>query len=537
MHAGRCGDDVREGDEAGGAGGVFVYAQEREGGALYSIRRGGAGLGDGSEDVIVSGNTLLQANALRIPLADESVHMVCTSPPYWGLRDYGTARWEGGEAECDHNPQRPDGGERADRTLPLGRGGLYHTTCGKCGAVRIDAQLGLEATIDEYVASMVAVFREVKRVLRDDGVVFLNLGDSYAGGSRDPNPNGKQGTNRGTVEFDPGHFKGFVPNGLKPKDLCGVPWRVAFALQADGWYLRSDCIWAKPNPMPESVTDRPTKSHEYIFLLTKAANYFYDADAVREEYAPASLPRALRGVSEGNKWSDGAPGSTAHAISQARPNAKLSGSGQAFGGDGHSGYVDANGRLLINPSGRNLRTVWTIATAPYSGAHFATFPPALVERCIRAGTSERGACPVCGKQWERVVETNKYHRSELSKDDPRYRPRRYESAFERYNQLNPKIGDRGAGYIVNTTLGWRPTCDHDNDPIPATVFDPFVGSGTTVAVAQQLGRRGVGIDLSLPYLHLARERTGAAAWSEWMNGKKNGKENSLEDLPMFQVRE
>jgi len=289
--------------------------------------------------------------------------------------------------------------------------------------------------------------------------------------------------------------------------------------------------------MPESVTDRPTKSHEYVFLLTKSANYFYDSDAVREEYAPASLPRALRGVSEDNKWSDGAPGSTAHAISQARPNAKLSGSGQAFGGDGHSGYVDANGRLLINPSGRNLRTVWTIATAPYSGAHFATFPPALVERCIRAGTSERGACPVCGKQWERVVETNKYHRSELSKDDPRYRPRRYESAFERYNQLNPKIGDRGAGYIVNTTLGWRPTCDHDNDPIPATVFDPFVGSGTTVAVAQQLGRRGVGIDLSLPYLHLARERTGAAAWSEWMNGKKNGKENSLEDLPMFQVRE
>jgi len=182
--------------------------------------------------VIVSGNTLLQANALRIPLADESVHMVCTSPPYWGLRDYGTARWEGGEAECDHNPQRPDGGERADRTLPLGRGGLYHTTCGKCGAVRIDAQLGLEATIDEYVASMVAVFREVKRVLRDDGVVFLNLGDSYAGGSRDPNPNGKQGTNRGTVEFDPGHFKGFVPNGLKPKDLCGVPWRVALGAVA-----------------------------------------------------------------------------------------------------------------------------------------------------------------------------------------------------------------------------------------------------------------------------------------------------------------
>src|SRR3972149_500599 len=122
---------------------------------------------------------LIQANALRIPLADESVHMVCTSPPYWGLRDYGTATWEGGEAGCDHNPQRPDGGERADRTLPLGRGGLYHTTCGKCGAVRVDAQLGLEATIDEYVANMVAVIREVRRVLHPSGTLWLNLGDSY----------------------------------------------------------------------------------------------------------------------------------------------------------------------------------------------------------------------------------------------------------------------------------------------------------------------------------------------------------------------
>src|SRR3990167_5455393 len=503
MHAGRCGDDVREGDEAGGAGGVFVYAQEREGGALYSIRRGGAGLGDGSEDVIVSGNTLLQANALRIPLADESVHMVCTSPPYWGLRDYGTARWEGGEAECDHNPQRPDGGERADRTLPLGRGGLYHTTCGKCGAVRIDAQLGLEATIDEYVGSMVAVFREVKRVLRDDGVVFLNLGDSYAGGSRDPNPNGKQGTNRGTVEFDPGHFKGFVPNGLKPKDLCGVPWRVAFALQADGWYLRSDCIWAKPNPMPESVTDRPTKSHEYIFLMTKSANYFYDADAVREPQLPQSIERA-RYITNAFGEQPGSQG------------ARL---GKGIKGGNPGTFVEPN------PSGRNLRTVWTIATVPYSGAHFATFPPALVERCIRAGTSEQGACPVCGKQWEREVD-KEYLSESIYKDDGTF--------LEKGRNRN--VTRMGDGVRVST-LGWRPTCSHTADPIPAVVFDPFVGSGTTVAVAQQLGRRGVGIDLSMPYLHLARERTGAAAMTEWMNGKKNDGESDLTDLPLFNLKE
>lgn len=484
--------------------------------------------------------TLLQSNALRIPLADESVHMVCTSPPYWGLRDYGTATWEGGEVECDHNPQRPDGGERADRTLPLGRGGLYHTTCGKCGAVRIDAQLGLEATIDEYVANMVAVFREVKRVLRADGVCWINLGDAYAhsssggGGAVDIRKDGRKTTSGDQVRGRMVGANTLVSN-LKPKDLCGVPWRVAFALQADGWWLRSDCIWAKPNPMPESVTDRPTKSHEYIFLLTKSANYFYDADAVREPHAEASLPRAMRGLSEDNKWSDGAPGSTAHSISQARPNAKLTGSGQAFGGDGYKGYIDANGRLLINPAGRNLRTVWNLATAPYSGAHFATFPPALVERCIRAGTSERGACPVpgCGKQWERETSLTPEYRAVLESGkawrDATGKPDEYTNRHpkDHPSTLPPK----------NVTTGWRPTCIHDSDPIPAVVFDPFVGSGTTVAVAQQLGRRGVGIDLSLPYLHLARERTGAAAMSEWMNGKKNGKENSLEDLPMFQVRE
>src|SRR3990170_2611483 len=228
--------------------------------------------------------TLLQANALRIPLADESVHMVCTSPPYWGLRDYG-----------------------------------------------IGAQLGLEATIDEYVANMVAVFREVRRVLHPSGTLWLNLGDSYNAQTG----SGFPGTGQVKLVVESRNAKRPRPPGLKPKDLCGVPWRVAFALQADGWWLRSDCIWAKPNPMPESVTDRPTKAHEYVFLLTKAANYFYDQEAVREAATKLGTPRAMRGLSEDNKWADGAPGSTAHSISQARPNAKLTGSGQAFGGDGY----------------------------------------------------------------------------------------------------------------------------------------------------------------------------------------------------------
>jgi hypothetical protein len=165
-----------------------------------------------------------------------------------------------------------------------------------------------------------------------------------------------------------------IPEGLKPKDLCGIPWRVAFALQADGWWLRSDIIWSKPNPMPESVTDRPTKAHEYLFLLTKSARYYYDADAVREGFESSDHSPRTSGINPDNLGRNDR------------------GTGRAFFG---------------NPSGRNRRTVWHIATAPYSGAHFATYPPALVEPCIKAGTSERGVCPECGAPWERVVEKTK----------------------------------------------------------------------------------------------------------------------------------
>lgn len=295
---------------------------------------------------------------------------------------------------------------------------------------------------------------------------------------------------------------------LKPKDLCGIPWRVAFALQADGWWLRSDIIWAKPNPMPESVTDRPTKAHEYLFLLTKSQHYYYDQEAVREKYAPASLPRAMRGLSEDNKWSDGAPGSTAHTISQARPNAKLSGSGQSFGGDGHSGYIDANGRLLINPNGRNMRDVWTIATQSYKGAHYATFPEALVEPCIKAGSSERGCCPKCGKPWARIVEVEN-------------KP----SAWKSGNPGLLTVGkqyhkDHGEGTKKHTAIGWQPTCKCGiEETVPAIILDPFAGSGTTLLVARRLGRSSVGIDLSYEYLHnQARKRLELDKLEAWTNG-------------------
>ena len=262
----------------------------------------------------MSSALIINGDARRLPLADESVQCVVTSPPYWGLRDYG-----------------------------------------------VPGQLGLEPTPGEYVARMVEVFREVRRVLRDDGVCWLNLGDTYAGGG---NGGGGSFAQDGIRRAEPGTDKNkamrYGPrgamDGLKPKDLVGIPWRVAFALQDDGWYLRAECIWHKPNPMPESVKDRPTKAHEQVFLLTKSARYFYDAEAVSEAATQSS----------GGWQSRQAKGLIAH---------------------GNSQQVRGNIGGVCGPADtRNLRSVWTIATRPYSGAHFATMPPDLARRCIMAGS-------------------------------------------------------------------------------------------------------------------------------------------------------
>lgn len=335
--------------------------------------------------------TLLNADARHIPLADRTVQCVVTSPPYWGLRDYGTARWEGGEPACDHRMKNPAVDQRTS-TLGPNRSGLdisnaayqhgkaFRDICGKCGATRIDRQIGLEQTPDAYVAELVAVFREVRRVLRDDGVLWLNLGDSYAATTKGSGGmKSKQPTNAGSfydARFD------LPACGIKPKDLVGIPWRVAFALQADGWYLRSDVIWHKPNPMPESVTDRPTKSHEYVFLLTKSERYYYDAKAISER--AASLDE------DGNHIWTGRPPSQMgkpqhHELREADPSKRGLGLGEVKGAPGlrSCGYSEGGKR--------NARTVWTIATQPYSGAHFATFPEALVERCVLAG-SKAGDC-------------------------------------------------------------------------------------------------------------------------------------------------
>ena len=319
----------------------------------------------------MSDYTLIQGDSLDIlpTLEVGSVHCCVTSPPYWGLRDYGTATWEGGDAECDHKiPLATKGGcavGNKQSSNPGSYGYREWLICGRCGARRVDSQIGLEKTPEAYVEKMVQVFRQVWRVLRDDGTVWLNLGDSYASGgtggysdkstlSGFTNP-----ATKGRV-MNENSSQRKVPDGLKPKDLVGIPWRVALALQADGWYLRSDIIWHKPNPMPESVTDRPTKSHEYIFLITKSERYYYDAEAVKEN--------------DGGK-------NGARPYDERREGVVL---GRA---------TDPNGGLTkewVAGSGRNKRSVWTVPTHPYSGAHFATFPPKLIEPCILAG------CPVGG---------------------------------------------------------------------------------------------------------------------------------------------
>ena len=290
-------------------------------------------------------------------LPDASVQCVVTSPPYWGLRDYG-----------------------------------------------VEGQIGLEPTPDAFVASLVDVFQGVWRVLKDDGVCWLNLGDSYAGsfgaqsrGNEGAAPlSSKQSSGRDPAVWGTGRPVNAKVEGLKSKDLCGIPWRVAFALQADGWYLRSDIIWAKPNPMPESVTDRPTKSHEYVFLLSKAERYYYDADAIAE---PAT--RFLRPSEEkGGFYHAGEYGERGAQHGRALKWGKKEQSSHMLGTPRNDGdrWREVDGGVAPRGLGRNCRTVWTITTQPYPDAHFATFPEALPERCIKAGSrlGDTVLDPFCG---------------------------------------------------------------------------------------------------------------------------------------------
>lgn len=358
-------------------------------------------------------------------LADRSVQCIVTSPPYYGLRRY------------DVQGQ----------------------------------QIGLEPTPAEYVAALVAVFRACRRVLRDDGVLWVNLGDSYAMDS-------KWGGASGNKNYT--SAAGDIPrdrrsSGLADKNLLGIPWKVAFALQDDGWILRSDIIWSKPNPMPESVADRPTRAHEYLFLFAKQARYFYDAAAIREN---AAYDGRKDTVKKGSNYAG------TGVINQSRVDINKR--------DVERWQRGENGEFL-----RNRRSVWTVATRPYSGAHFAVFPEQLIAPCILAGSASQ-ACERCGAPWGRVIE-----REGDSADRTRGA---YATEMDRLGKNHLSRANGFHGDVKRTTLGFRPSCACDAlGSARSVVLDPFVGSGTTCRVAEKYGRDSIGIDLG--YKEIQDERT------------------------------
>jgi DNA modification methylase len=341
-------------------------------------------LSDDGRSLLLCGDVLERME----DIASESVQCCVTSPPYYQLRNYQT-----------------------------------------------EGQIGLEPSPEAYVAKMVQVFRGVRRVLRKDGTLWLNLGDSYLAG----------------------------------KQLGGIPWRVAFALQADGWILRQDLIWHKPAPMPSSVTDRCTTAHEYIFLLAKSERYFYDAEAIKESAVYAGVPQSF--------------------------DTPYKNAGRGTGKKPSGNEKPGSDPVVYN--NRNRRSVWKVSTKPYKGAHFATFPPDLIEPCILAGTSAEGCCSNCRAPLVR----------QTSKTRKATRPgkvSKYGAPEEDVRGGSPTLRER---QIVSTeTIGWAPSCDCAAEVIPCAVLDPFAGSGTTLQVARHHGRNGVGIELNPDYIELAKAR-------------------------------
>lgn len=359
-----------------------------------------------------------------------SVQCCVTSPPYFGLRSY----------------------------LPAG-----HPDKTK--------EIGLEETPEAYIARMVGVFAEVKRVLRSDGVLWVNIGDSYAGGGGgnyskgDKNNSGQNVTN---VRNRPTWLQA---TGLKAKDRIGIPHMLAFALRADGWYWRDECVWRKPNTMPGSMRDRTTAAHEFVFMFSKNARYFYDQEAIREKAVGGQSGNAAKFKRTGSKRETPIHGQGYGTHRPDRPDASYSG------------------------EARNKRSVWSIPTRGYKGSHYAVFPPALVAPCILAGTSAKGCCPACGSPWVRVVArkrvaTRPGKETKVTGDtmtDGNRDPQRHVTSTE--------------------TTGWAQACKCEPlQPIPCLVLDPFVGSGTTLAVADFYGRRGIGLDLDDRNIKLIEQR-------------------------------
>ena len=368
-------------------------------------------------------------DALR-EIPDATVQCCVTSPPYYGLRDY-----------------------------------------------KVAGQIGLEPTLDEFLSRLVAVFREVRRVLHPTGIAWVNMGDSYG-----QNQGGKVGTKPGTKckprDGMPSSWGAGLAtpidrkaNGLREKSLLNVPYRLAFALADDGWLHRDTVIWHKPAPMPESVRDRCTKAWEPIFMFTRQPRYFADMEGVR-----------MRAVSAPHAPKNRATADAGHLRNDIG--------------------TEAMGRVW-GTTHSNLRNVWRMSSEPYKGAHFATFPSELPRRCLKIGTSPRGCCPTCRAPWVRVTERIAG------------KPNTALAVYQRARNDGATSGGvdnstLGGSHGGRSTTGWKPICRCPaSDPVPCLVLDPFSGSGTTMRVAAELGLDGIGIDLSDDYLHLARERVGS----------------------------
>lgn len=412
---------------------------------------------------------ILQGDCRNIlgTLPDQHFHCCVTSPPYFGLRDYG-----------------------------------------------VDGQIGLEPTPDDFVAAMVEVFRGAWRVLRDDGVCWLNLGDSY---------NGYMANQRGTgLETKRQQYRKYIEPGaglrfgnLKPKDMLGIPWRVAFALQADGWYLRDAVIWHKPSPMPGSQRDRCTSSYEFVFQLTKSRRYFFDLEAVKEPFKPASYTRLSQDI-------DNQAGSQrANGGEKTNGTMKAVAFGGSKGGGEHGNAARTySGNEWQPGSGATPRNVWRIASEGFKDAHFATYPVELAAKCIKASTSAFGCCSQCGAPWQRQIE-----REQLKRERP--------------NELTKRTGESGTGnHCANTvagvsieTLGWEPTCDCPDNPeiAPCRVLDPFNGAATTGIACRRLGLAYTGIELNQDYIDISHKRLRAEA----NRGHKQGTKPAANQKELF----
>lgn len=454
----------------------------------------------------------------------------------FGLRDYGTATWEGGDPDCDHRESTPSrtAASVASSTLGGGKDNIHRShefkgDCGRCGARRIDRQIGLEPTPEDFVEAMRVVAREVWRVLRDDASWWLNLGDTFNAynGNRGPSMSFSAKTEEQLPSLPRGY--GLTAKDLKPKDLCMIPERVALALQADGWYVRAKPPWIKPAPMPESTDDRPNVAHESVYLLTKRSTYFFDMEAVRVPSAASTLERdAYSRITSGK---DGAYAVQHDHETPSDPGGRHLRTNDFFTAsldaliEHHEAYlahlrrVRDKGGLLASEDGDPL-AFW-VSTQSFKGAHFATWPARLVEPMVKASTSEKGCCAACGAPWARIIE-------------------REPMVIDRSGR-GEMMGEFGrtaaSGTMVSppkaTTLGWRPSCSCNSPlpPAPCVVLDCFNGAGSSGVVATGLNRRYVGIDLNSEYLAMSRRRIDRP------HARPKRPAKQAESLPLFSATE